>query len=543
MSRWRRIVQIVMLATFVALAVAAAWPARVPLVSTAWLVADPLVALVAIVSARTAWELAAWSLVLVAATAIVGRFFCGWLCPLGTILDATDTVVRAERPARDRASLGHRGRWKHYGLIAVLACSVFGVSAGLALDPLVLLTRTIDLVAMPLASWLGFGSVLLVRQLPGYGAFSAPLLETPSTYTWVTTTTLLFAAIVFLGRLERRFWCRNLCPTGALLALLGRFGIVRRRVADSACTSCGACAGACPTGAIPVESSGETRRGECTLCMRCQSVCPPAAVSFGVGGGRPAPDMLPGRRQALVALGAGIGAGLLAVGSSAAMPRPGNVIRPPGSLPEDEFLARCTRCLACAESCPTNALQPMGAEAGWEALWTPVLVPVVGGCEEPCYNCTQVCPTEAIRRISLEEKSFAKIGTARISRERCLAWEELKPCLVCDEVCPYDAVEFRVITDHRGTHRRPLVHVDKCVGCGICEHECPVGEPRAIIVEHYNEERRSTGSYITPKKRQMRRPIDDRDVDYLREYRSTVPAPEYPTTDGPDTLPPGFILD
>ena len=73
-----------------------------------------------------------------------------------------------------------------------------------------------------------------------------------------------------------------------------------------------------------------------------------------------------------------------------------------------------------------------------------------------------------------------------------------------DEVCPYDAVDFRVVTDHTGTLQRPFVDEDKCTGCGLCEHHCPVGGRAAIYVERFGEERKASGSLIT--------------TDYFREY-------------------------
>jgi ferredoxin len=130
-----------------------------------------------------------------------------------------------------------------------------------------------------------------------------------------------------------------------------------------------------------------------------------------------------------------------------------------------------------------------------------------------------------------------------------VAWTDLKACLVCDEVCPYDAVEFIVITDYRGTQHRPIVHSEKCVGCGMCENACPVHEPRAIVVDTSGEERLREGSYITEKKRRARAVEDDRETDYMREHH--VEASTDADTTAVDTsktlpaepLPPGFTFD
>jgi ferredoxin len=170
------------------------------------------------------------------------------------------------------------------------------------------------------------------------------------------------------------------------------------------------------------------------------------------------------------------------------------------------------------KACPTSGLQPAFLEAGLEGVWTTHLVPRIGACEQHCNQCGKVCPTGAIRNLSLEEKQYARIGTAVIFRQKCLAWEQLRLCLVCDEVCPYDAVDFRVVTDHTGTLQRPFVNEDKCTGCGLCEHHCPVDGQAAIYVERLGEERKASGSYITPAKRRLRELADDRGTDYFGEY-------------------------
>ena len=154
--------------------------------------------------------------------------------------------------------------------------------------------------------------------------------------------------------------------------------------------------------------------------------------------------------------------------------------------------------------CPTNGLQPSFLQSGIEGFWTPRLVPRIGGCEQECNLCGQVCPTGALRDLPLEEKQFARIGTAIIARSKCLAWEQMRTCLVCDEACPYDAIEFREVTDPIGTFKRPFVIEEKCMGCGLCEQKCPVGGASAIRVDRTEEERRESGSYITEEKRKLR---------------------------------------
>jgi ferredoxin len=109
------------------------------------------------------------------------------------------------------------------------------------------------------------------------------------------------------------------------------------------------------------------------------------------------------------------------------------LVRPPGALSEKEFLSRCIKCGQCMRICPTNVIHPAGMQGGLEGLWTPVLNFRMGtsGCQFNCIACGNLCPTAAIRPISIDERlgknRYAeqgpiKIGTAFVDRGRCLPW-------------------------------------------------------------------------------------------------------------------------
>jgi NAD-dependent dihydropyrimidine dehydrogenase PreA subunit len=225
---------------------------------------------------------------------------------------------------------------------------------------------------------------------------------------------------------------------------------------------------------------------------------------------------------------AGIVGGMAAAGAVRGIDVRGNPvipIRPPGSVPEGEFLALCVRCGECFRACPNDVIQPMGFSQGLDGLWTPHVLADWSGCEPSCNNCGQVCPTGAIRAIPLEEKRAARMALAVIDRETCLPYVATERglgvegnCRLCVDECAaagYDAIEFvRVGTQadasgkpiEESGYLAPVVLPERCVGCGICQTRCRVVHvvqhgrltQAAIRIEAGagNEDRLLSGSYL-----------------------------------------------
>jgi formate hydrogenlyase subunit 6/NADH:ubiquinone oxidoreductase subunit I len=392
------------------------------------------------------------------------------------------------------------------GVIVVLAA--LSNLTLLVLDPLSLLTRTVSTSVLP-------GFVYLVDALERMGMTWGP---TVGLVTWIEDhfrgsvlptiqpryeqavgLFLVLLAVVVLNALADRFWCRYLCPLGALLGLVSKVQVFRPVVRDD-CGACNACATACRVAAIEVGGRDEGAdvapaarvvSSECTMCLDCVVACP-GQGGLTIGTARPGPwaPYDPGRRAAVLAVGAGVAtAVLLGTGVARAVKRPG-LIRPPGAQDEARFLSRCLRCSECMKACPTSGLQPTLAEAGLEGLWTPVLRSRLGYCDYACNACGQVCPSGAIPPLSVQQKRSRVIGVAVIDRDRCLPWAADTPCIVCQEMCPVPdkAIELgprRLLTRDDGSEdylARPKVVTDRCIGCGICEFKCPLEGPSAIVV-------------------------------------------------------------
>ncbi len=154
------------------------------------------------------------------------------------------------------------------------------------------------------------------------------------------------------------------------------------------------------------------------------------------------------------------------------------VIRPPGTAPEDRFNALCARCGNCLRACPQKIIHAAGIETGLEGFLTPVLRIQPGYCAENCNACNQVCPTAAIRHLSLPRKQNVIIGVARVDKPNCIAWNDAQYCMVCDEYCPYQAIDA---VSHAGVNC-PQVDPDRCRGCGLCQTVCPGAGPAIRVI-------------------------------------------------------------
>ena len=559
---------------------------------------DPLTALGTLLSTRTWYAPLLWAVPVIVLTAFLGRAFCGFVCPLGALNQFTGWLARrvtAKIPGSRGAALRARladnrhSPWqaaKYYLLAFLLAAACFGSLQTGLFDPLPLVFRSLNMTLAPVLD----------------AGFQALFLK-PRHYASAWLLFAVFAGILGLNLLRPRFFCRYVCPLGALFGLLNRFAPWRVGKRDdtvvgerSECGNCTLCDTYCEGGCRP---SGVLVASECLLCMNCLDACPHGRMIFAgrpsAGGEEHLPE--PSRRGFLFAAAAGaLSAPLWTIGGLAETGKNPLLIRPPGALDEARFLSRCIRCGQCMRVCPTNVIQPALTEAGLEGLWTPVLNYRLGssGCQVQCIACGNVCPTAAIRPLTLDEKlgqgKFAakgpvRLGTAFFDRSRCLPWAMERPCLVCQELCPvspkaihtrttYEPIRFgqarltaaqgarlslsglqkptvnlgsgdyflrpvglaALASPEAGLRRinaaawtaeaqtltldaepdprqgwrsapgsevevlvrlhKPYLDPARCIGCGVCEHECPIAGLRGVRVSYENESRSGPGRML-----------------------------------------------
>jgi len=458
---------------------------------------DPLTAIVSMIAGRVFLEEFVFAVLIIILTFIASRFWCGWVCPMGTFLDLFASKSRKKKDGSQVVKISDGWRKAKYMLLSfIIIASIFSSLTLIVFDPITILFRTVAVVIRPLFDFLVSRAESLLYPVP---FFQPPLVWVEQTFRGSLLPVLsvpfrleifmviFFLSIVLLNWVAPRFWCRALCPLGALLALPSRLSWIHPRTKET-CNACGICEYVCPTDAIRKEGEITIDVSECIMCMDCHERCPKKEIAMT---GRV--DVLhsrydPTRRQVLLSMGAAaIGAPLLALADSSSRHHL-RLILPPGAR-EGDFLSLCIRCGMCMEQCPTQGLTPTLMENGLEGIWTPHLVPRVGYCDYACNKCGQVCPTGAIPALDLEEKRKRVMGRAFIDRRRCLPWAKKTQCIVCQEMCPVtpEAIVLNdiEITDGNGgkvSLRRPVVLAERCIGCGACEYNCPLEGKAAIEV-------------------------------------------------------------
>ncbi len=472
---------------------------------------DPLLALTTMLAVKTVVALMLPALVVVFISLVMGRAFCGWVCPLGGLLDGCRRLFRLSR----KSGPTKFPELPTLLLVFVVISALFGVPLAGYLDPFSILVRGLSQALYPGINDLSVSFFTYTYQYapdvvnritePVYAFLRSTILPLEQKFfQFGLVSMFLLVSLFFAELIQRRFFCRNICPLGALLGWLARFGLIAVDGGSEQCGACRHCARICRMGAVDNERRIDTSR--CILCMDCFVECPRQVIAFR--GKAPKPISLGpllSRRRFLATASAAVVLPTVLGTRTLTLRADPLLIRPPGAEPETRFLQLCVRCGQCMQVCITNGLQPVMLRAGIEGMFSPYLVARTGYCEFNCTLCGQVCPTGAIAELSLDEKHHFKIGQAWVDRNLCLPFAKNIPCIVCEEHCPTPekAIVFReeLIRDVNGSElkiKRPYVVDDLCIGCGICETKCPLPGRSAIFVTSGGEQRHPEKSLSLP---------------------------------------------
>jgi polyferredoxin len=229
-------------------------------------------------------------------TLIFGRWFCGWICPLG----ALHNFFTSLRGGRTKEKLQHGGysRWqkaKYYALAFFVGGALLGVNLAGWLDPFSFFFRSLGTSVYPalndfivrLFGWVydanpGIGSVRVTAvSEPVYDFLRRHFLAVHQPHYFGNVLIgFLFVTVVALNFFRARFWCRYVCPLGALLGVVGKNPAVRLKRAADACNNCRLCLADCQGGADP--NTDQWKPAECFYCFNCKSDCPSDAILIGL---------------------------------------------------------------------------------------------------------------------------------------------------------------------------------------------------------------------------------------------------------------------
>jgi polyferredoxin len=494
---------------------------------------DPLVAIANVLATHALYRGLLWSLIILLPTLFLGRFFCGWICPMGTLQHFVGNMPSEAKRGKQRIESNRYKRWqtvKYVVLLAGLVAAAFGSMAIGWLDPFSLLVRSFGLALLPAFNFivhtvllpLEHSHIAFIKATGGllHAVLQATVLDLRQPhFAQGLVLGILFLVILAASLYVTRLWCRSICPLGALLGAVSRWSVLGLHKDPESCNHCNRCLLNCQGGDDPV-GGVPWRKSECLMCMNCVGSCPHSSLVFRFF--RKEKEVAStdiGRRRTLTGLAVGaVAVPLMRANTGSGKSRHERLLRPPGALDEPDFLSRCIRCGECMKVCPNNSLHPTLEQAGLEGLWTPTLVPRIGYCEPSCVLCSEVCPTGAIWQITPKEKGWVvgvgapqnqpiRLGTAFYDRGRCLPWGMATECIVCEEWCPVSPkaiyVEEAQVVDSAGntkTLKQPRVDPSRCVGCGACEFACPLQEHPAVYVTSIGESRSPSSQILLNRK-------------------------------------------
>lgn len=456
----RRVVALLVLLAFVALC-----SGLVPGAYVTCLMGTPRVQLVPLLLSSLSGVVAAAVVLMVVLllTALFGRVYCSWVCPLGILQDIVNRLLRPRGMKQARYTPNH------YIIRALFALAVFGGLAvgcvGMAayFDPYSIAART-------------------------FGMLPRLLQESTGAAFWPAIAFVAFSVALPLSMAawRGRLYCNTVCPVGAVLGLVARWAPFAPQIDAQACRRCGSCLRRCKSHAIDLKQ-GRIDRTRCVGCYDCVSACPHHAIKLR----KPAaPQSAPAREPADPTRRALVGLGALSL-ASALFPLPAKAaaesasadesntlpILPPGAGERRErFLNTCTGCGLCIADCPTGVLRPSVTAHGWNGFLKPYLAVsspqgMEGGrfCRYDCNLCSSLCPTGALMPLSLAEKQRTRIATAQHTPARCIPWQTGYECGHCVAACPTGALRLRPASVP--VRDKP----DACTGCRRCVRVCPQG--------------------------------------------------------------------
>ena len=346
-------------------------------------------------------------------TLLFGRFYCSVLCPFGAIQEIFALIFFKKRKNK---------YIKNYPVKYFILAVVFGVLAA--------------------------QSACLIRYIEPYTYFA-------SAFALGTLGLCAIVAVIVLTFFKNRFFCTNICPVGALLGLISKLSLNKIYIQKDTCVSCGNCEKVCPSGCINYKEK-DIDNETCIRCLKCLEACPKGGIKFSKKPKEQVKFSLNRRKAVIGAAALALFGTMVKAGieiKDRVVQKIKDVILPPGAQNGERLVNTCFNCNLCVENCPNKII--VRANNDFEAVHIDYSK---GYCEKDCNKCGEVCPTGAIKRLSLEDKQKTRIAMAMIKEDLCTK------CGICEKACLYGAI---IKSDGK-----TIVNASKCIGCGACKAAC-----------------------------------------------------------------------
>lgn len=467
----------------------------------------------------------AWAfLAFIGLALIFGRAYCSFVCPFGILMDILRRI--ALFPAKNKflknTPLGRFAQKKFANLkyskgltamrIAFLCLAIFAMVFGFGallglVDPYSLYGKIMGGGFFAASEGVNAAS----GALAGFGIYSIePVPEPSMALPAFGFSIILLVLTAIISALQGRLFCNSVCPVGSILGGLSKFALFQLSIDKNTCLSCGKCERGCKAKCINAKAK-TLDFSRCVLCLNCMQGCPKTSLGFKINplyrkqkaqkSGQIAGEKISRRAFAAASVSAAAavfgckkrddglaqkhsvkvldGASEYRIAGARADKR---IATPPGSKSIENFLEKCTACQRCVASCKGQVLKASTIQWGLAGFMQPYMDFSSGFCQPECTNCTDTCPTGAITPLTQKEKISEKIGTAIFNRELCVVFTDGTDCAACAEHCPVQAIEMIMFNEKKSLYI-PHVHEEVCIGCGACEHVCPVRPHTALVIQ------------------------------------------------------------
>ncbi len=415
-------------------------------------------------------------------TAIFGRIYCSFFCPLGGFQDILIRIKKRGGKFNYREPLILiKTTILILAIISLVSGSLYLIGY---LDPYSFFGKIVNYLLKPFIALINNSVELTLRKAHIYWLL---IMRFPTlNHLTLIPFILILAIIIYLSLKRGRLYCNSVCPLGTFLGILSIRCLYKIEIDKVSCTSCGICESVCKAECI--NSKDKTvDNSSCIRCFNCLNVCPSSAIKYKPSTKKKKSSIEKTQnisRRNFIYSFLGVlgfsGINLFLRNKKIPVVNYSPPPTPPGSISLDKYISKCTACYLCVNNCPTNVLQPSLFHYGVKGVFIPHMDFYSGYCSYECTRCLEVCPTDAIMPHTKEEKQKIQIGRVNFIKDYCVVYRNETNCGACAEICPTAAV---TMTPYKGVLRIPTTKPSICIGCGACQNVCPAKPKKAIVVE------------------------------------------------------------